>query len=136
MAIPALLNLGVLTFFLTCPQTTAGNLLLNSSLPPRMVPITVRIDFGPAHKPVKVQKVTVRDGASPKEALKEVFPVEEGATCCHPEEVKGIDGVSVDPLKNWWWRVLINGTGKNVSPQKSHLKAGDIMEWIYFEDAQ
>ncbi len=101
-----------------------------------MIPVTVRVDFGPAHKPVKVQKVMVRESSSPKDALRELFPVEQGSTCCHPEEVKGIDGISVDPLKNRWWRLMINGTGKNASPHKSHLKAGDLMEWVYIEDAQ
>ena len=46
------------------------------------------------------------------------------------------DGVRIDPMQNRWWQLKINGTSKNASPHKSHLKAGDVMHWIYFEDKQ
>ena len=101
-----------------------------------MVPITVKIDFGPAEKPSVEQKISIKEGATPNEALKAFLPVEQGAICCDAKEIKTINGVAADPVKNRWWRLKINGTSKNASPYKSHLKAGDVMEWIYFEDAQ
>jgi hypothetical protein len=126
----------LILLLLATPQTLAGHLLAKRVLPPKMVSITVHVDYGPAGKPAVRTDVTIPEGATPKEALQKIFPVEEGKICCHAGEVKGINGVSVDPLKNRWWRLRINGTSKNASPQKTRLNAGDLMEWIYFEDAQ
>ena len=126
----------LLILLLASPQVTTGNFLFKTALPPKMVTITVRIDFGPAGKPIVEKEITIPEGATPKEALSKICPIEGGAACCHPGEVKGIDGVSIDPMRNRWWRLKINGTAKNASPHKSHLKAGDVMEWIYFEDRQ
>ncbi len=126
----------VLLFLLVSPQLVAGNLLSASLVPAKMVPTTVRIDFGPAGKPSIEKEIKIPEGATPKQALAKICPFQSGATCCDPAEVKGIDGVSVDPLQNRWWQLKINGTRKNASPHKSHLKAGDVMEWIYFEDKQ
>lgn len=100
------------------------------------IPITVKIDFGPADRPAIEKKISVRNQSTPKEALKNFISVEEGFVCCHNKEIKGIGGVNADPVKNRWWRLKINGDSKNVNPEKSKLKAGDVMEWSYFEDAQ
>lgn len=121
---------------LASPQVTTGNLLFTSALPPKMVPITVKIDFGPAGKSAIEKEITIREGATPKEALRQISPITEGKACCDPAEVKGIDGVLIDPMQNRWWKLQINGTTKKVSSHKSHLKAGDRIEWIYFEDSQ
>jgi hypothetical protein len=126
----------LILLLLTSPQVTTGNLITKSMIPPKMVPIYVSIDFGPAGRPAIAKEVIVPEGATPKQALKKICAVQEGAACCHAEEVKGINGVSVNPLENRWWRLQINGTSKNVSPYKSHLKTGDRMAWIYFEDKQ
>lgn len=122
----------------TCPQVTAGNVLLTTSMlsVARLVPVTVKVDFGPAGKFSVEKQIKIRDKATPGEAVRQILPVEKGAICCHPDEVKGIDGISADPMKNRWWRLKINGSSKDVSPHKSHLKSGDIVEWIYFQDAQ
>ena len=132
----AMMSLTFLLFLLASPQAMTGNLLFVSAIPPKIVPIKVRIDFGPAGKPAIEKEIVIREGATPKEALRKICPIVAGATCCDPAEVKGIDGVSVDPLQNRWWRLKINGTAKHASPHKSHLKAGDVMEWVYFEDKQ
>ncbi len=130
------MNLAILILLLTSPQFTAGNLLLSMSMPAALIPVTVKVDFGPAGKPSVQKEFTIKDHSTPKEALSKVLPIEEGAICCHPAEVKAIDGVSGDPMKNRWWRLKINGSEKKASPHKSHLKAGDVVEWIYFEDRQ
>jgi len=122
--------------FLASPQVTAGNFIFTSVLPPKMVPVTVRIDFGPEGKPLIEKEIKVPEGATPKQALQGMIPIVEGSACCDPAEVKGIDGVLIDPMQNRWWRLKINGASKKASPHKSHLKAGDRMEWIYFEDLQ
>lgn len=100
------------------------------------VPITVRIDFGPADRPSIEKQILIQDQSTPKEAIKSFISIQEGFVCCHDNEIKGIDGVSADPIKNRWWRLKINGDSRNVSPEKSKLKAGDVMEWVYFEDVQ
>lgn len=130
------MNLFLLLLLLATPQLTTGNLLSPYVIPPKIVPIQVSIDFGPAGKPAVQKEVLIREGQTPRAVLEQMFPVERGAACCDPEEVKGIDGVRIDPMQNRWWRIEINGTSKKVSPYKSHLKAGDRMSWIYFEDKQ
>lgn len=130
------MTLALLVLLLASPQVTTGNFLFTAVLPPKMVPLTVRIDFGPAGKPLIEKEIKIPEGATPKQALQGMIPVIEGSACCDPAEVKGIDGVTIDPMKNRWWRLQINGTSKKASPHKSHLKAGDRMEWIYFEDKQ
>jgi len=130
------MNLALLLLLLATPQLTTGNLLSPYIIPPKIVPIQVSIDFGPAGKPAVAKEVMIREGATPRQALEQMFPVEKGAACCHPAEVMGINGVRVDPMKNRWWRLEINGTSKGASPYKSHLKAGDSMRWFYFEEKQ
>ncbi len=126
----------LLLFLLVSPQLTTGNFLSAVVLPPKMVPIHVRIDFGPAGKPVVEREITIRERSTPKEALRQIFPIVEGSACCDPAEVKGIDGVVIDPMANRWWQLKINGTREKASPHKSRLRAGDRMEWIYFEESQ
>ena len=100
------------------------------------VPITVKIDFGPADRPSIEKKIRIQDQSTPKEALKSFISVEEGFVCCHDGEIKGIGGVGVDPIKNRWWLLKINGSAKNANPQKTKLKAGDLMEWVYSQEVQ
>lgn len=130
------MNLLVLLLLLATPQFTTGNLISPYVIPPKIVPIQVSIDFGPAGKLAVEKTILIRERSSPRQALEQIFPVEKGAACCHPAEVMGINGVRVDPMKNRWWRLEINGTSKGASPHKSHLKAGDVMRWFYFEERQ
>ena len=130
------MNVVLLLLFLASPSLTAGNYFFTAVLPRKMVSLTVRVDFGPAEMPTIEKEIMIPEGATPKEALKRVCPIEAGAACCHPAEVKGINGISMDPMRNRWWILKINGSKKNASPHKSHLKAGDRMEWIYLEDKQ
>ena len=130
------MTLALLMLLLTSPQVSAGNFIFTSSLPPKMIQIEAIVDFGPAGKPALHKQIIIREGTTPKEALKQILPVESGAACCHPAEVKGIGGVSIDPMKNRWWKLRINGNTRHASPHKSHLRTGDVMEWTYFEDRQ
>lgn len=97
--------------------------------------IEVKVDFGPAGKPVHSEKIYVEKGTTPKEAVLQVFPVQSGKTCCSFREIMEIGGVRADPAKNRWWTCTVNGS-KKVSPQEKKLKAGDVVEWKYVEDAQ
>lgn len=126
----------LLLLLLASPQVSAGNFIFISVLPPKMVPVSVRIDFGPSGKSLIDREIKVPEGATPKQALQGMIPITEGSACCDPAEVKGIDGVTIDPINNRWWKLKINGTSKKASPHKSHLKAGDRMDWVYFEDIQ
>ena len=127
-------TLTLIFLFLASPQVTVGNLLFAKVFPPRLISVAIRVDFGPAGRPSVEKEVAIREGATPKAALKEVFPITEGEVCCHPAEVKGIDGVMSDPLAKRWWRLKINGDSVNTSPHRSRLKVGDLVEWVYFED--
>ena len=131
-----MLNFVFLFLILSSPQVTAGNLLVEFSMPSQLIPVTIQIEFGPAGKGLSRREIFIPNRSTPKQALSKIFPIEEGAICCNPGEVKGIDGVRVDPLKNRWWKSKINGSEKKPSPQRSHLKAHDLVEWIYFEDIQ
>jgi hypothetical protein len=102
---------------------------------PAIFPVTVKVDFGPAQRSPVSQTFLVEKGTTPKEAVSQVLPILSGKTCCSPSELMAIDGVSVDPAKNWWWTCAVNGS-KNISPQKTKLKRGDVVEWKYIEEAQ
>ncbi len=102
---------------------------------PRTFPIHIKVDFGPAGKPLHEEKLYVEKGTTPKEAVSQVFPVLSGKACCSPRELIAIDGVKIDPAKNRWWTCVLNGS-KKFSPQKKKLKSGDRLEWKYVEEAQ
>ena len=95
--------------------------------------IHMKVDFGPAGKPVYDQVIDVEKGTTPKDAVSQVFPVLSGKSCCSLKEVVGIDGVRVDASKGRWWICLVNGS-KNISPQRKKLKKGDTVEWKYIQD--
>lgn len=126
------MNAVFLFLLLVTPQLAAGGSLAAFLFPPRLIPVTLTIDFGPAGKPKIEKEIQVREGTPPKEALEKICKVEDGKVCCHPGEVKGIDGVAIDPLQDLWWRLEINGEGRAASPHKSRLKAGDRVAWIYY----
>ncbi len=98
-------------------------------------PVEIAVDFGPAGKPAKAQKIYVERGTTPKEAVSQVFPILSGKSCCSFREVLAIDGIAIDPAKNRWWTCWLNGSRK-VSPHQKKLKPGDKVEWRYIEEAQ
>ena len=101
----------------------------------RTFAVEVKVDFGPAGKPAHAETIEVEKGTTPKEAVSQVFPVLSGKACCSFREILAVDGVKVDPAKNRWWICMINGS-KKVSPRKTKLKPGDVLEWKYVEESQ
>lgn len=99
---------------------------------PETFSILMRIDFGPAGKPVHEAPLEVEKGTTPKEAVSQVFPIRTGKSCCSLKEISEIDGVAVDASLKKWWICLVNGS-KSVSPQKYRLKSGDKLEWKYIQ---
>ncbi len=102
---------------------------------PPVFPIQIKVDFGPAEKPVHEETIYIEAGTTPKEAVSQVFPILSGKTCCSFREIMEIGGVRVNPAKNLWWTCAVNGS-KKVSPQKKKLKQGDVVEWKYVEESQ
>jgi hypothetical protein len=98
---------------------------------PQLIPICIRITFGPAKKRSISKKLNVEPGTTPKDAVSLVLPIMSGMSCCSSREVLSIGGVSTNPAKNLWWYCAVNGEGKRVSPHRTKLKAGDFVEWIY-----
>lgn len=101
----------------------------------RLIPVTVRVDFGPAGKPAREETLQVNPGSTPKDVVSILCPVQSGAACCDSREVAAIDGVRVDPSQNRWWKCRLNGSTK-VGPFRTVLKPGDRVEWTYFEQSQ
>lgn len=131
-------KLSAFLFFLflsTCILSGAKSDAYAMARKPKLFPVTVTVDFGPAHKEGATQTFLVEDGTTPKEAVSQMFPILSGKTCCSPREIMAIDGVTVDPAKNFWWTCSLNGS-KKVSPQKTKLKSGDKVEWKYIEEVQ
>ncbi len=102
--------------------------------PPKLFPIQMKVDFGPAEKPSHEEKLFIEEGTTPKEAVSQVFPIRSGKSCCSFREVFEINGVAVDPLKKRWWICLVNGNKRDTSPHQTLLKAGDVVEWQYIQD--
>lgn len=97
--------------------------------------VHLTVDFGPAGKPTFSKEMEVEKDSTPKDVVSQAFPIMSGKTCCSFREIKTIDGVKVDPAKNWWWTCLLNGS-KKVSPARTKLKPGDRVEWKYIEESQ
>lgn len=102
---------------------------------PKTFPIEIKVDFGPAGKPPHSETLEVEKGTTPKEAVSQIYPVLSGKACCSLREVLAIDGVKIDPAKNHWWTVAVNGS-KKVKPNKTKLKKGDVLEWKFIREAQ
>ncbi len=103
---------------------------------PKTLPVELRVDFGPAGKPPRAEKLEVTRGSTPKDAVSMVFAVMSGYACCDTRDVIGIDGTIINPAENLWWVCEVNGDRRKVSPQKTKLKAGDVIQWAYVADAQ
>lgn len=76
--------------------------------------------------------LAVAPGTLVIDALKMAYNVDQGLVCCDSRDVKGINGLLVDPHKEKWWVVRINGNMQNAS-SRSKLNDGDVVEWIYEE---
>lgn len=102
---------------------------------PKLIPIHLKVDFGPSGKPAHNQALFVEKGTTAKEAVSQVFPVLSGKACCSLRELIAIDGVKIDPAKNRWWICALNGSRK-FSPSRKKLKRGDVVEWKYIEETK
>jgi hypothetical protein len=98
-------------------------------------PVVVKVDFGPAGRSMREERVMADPGSTPKDVVSLLFPIQSGATCCNTREVAAIDGVRSDPATNRWWTCRLNGQS-NVSPFLKELSAEDRVEWIYVEQLQ
>ena len=99
------------------------------------IPVTVRVDFGPANKPTLEQQVLVNQGSTPKDVLSLLVPIQSGEVCCDTREVLVVDGVRPDPSTNRWWTCRVNRS-TTISPHQTELQAGDQVEWLYREVPQ
>lgn len=103
--------------------------------PHKTIPVEVVVDFGPDGKPAVRKQIEVSKGSTPKDAVSTILPILTGVTCCDTREIISIDGVAVNPAENQWWICQLNGS-KKVSPQKTQLKAEDVVQWSYIAEAQ
>jgi len=102
---------------------------------PERFPIVVQVDFGPADRSPREERLTVDAGTTPKDAVSLLFPIQSGAVCCNTRELAAIDGVRADPAKNRWWSCRVNGSTK-LSPFRMELQPEDRVEWVYREQSQ
>lgn len=130
--IPCAPLLGLLLSLSACATTSRV-----ASPPPKpdRIPVVVRVDFGPAGKPLREERLLIDRGSTPKDAVSLLFPIQSGEVCCNTREIASIDGVRPDPAKNRWWTCRLNG-GTRVSPFRTQLKAGNLVEWTYKETPQ
>lgn len=124
------------TLVVLCSGVAAGGCARSNQFTKHeKIPVTVRVDFGPANKPPKEAQLLVDLGSTPKDVVSILFPVQSGEVCCSTREIASIDGVRPDPARNWWWNCRLNGSTK-VGPFRTALKPNDRVEWIYREQAQ
>ena len=117
---------------------TSGWAAADTTSPPpktERMEIDVRVDFGPAGRPLRQAHLAVDQGSTPKDVLSLLVPIESGAICCNTREVAVIDGIRSDPAKNRWWTCQVNGS-RNINPFQTLVNTGDTVEWIYREDSQ
>lgn len=103
---------------------------------PKLFEILLRVDFGPTGRPIHEGTLEVEEGTTANETVARVFPIRSGMSCCSLRELIEIDGVQIDPSKNRWWTCSVNGSRKGVTPHRTKLKAGDVVEWKFIEQSQ
>lgn len=113
---------------------------------PAPPPASARVEAEATQGPIKIDlyvtipasRLTFRHalelapGTTAVGAAKAAYKVEQGLVCCDSRDVKAINGLAMDPYKDKWWVVLINGNMQNSSP-RTILKSGDVVEWRYEE---
>ena len=122
----------VLFALIFCAGLASGAMPFLGSLMPGKFPIELRVDFGPAGKPALTRTLEVDRNTTPKEAVSLVFPVMSGKVCSSIHDLLEIDGVRPDAAKKFWWICTVNGS-RHVSPYRTHLKRGDLLEWRYLK---
>ena len=103
---------------------------------PKLFEILLKVDFGTSGKPVHEGKLEVEEGTTANEAVSRIFPIRSGVSCCSLRELIEIDGVAIDPAKNRWWTCSVNGSKKGITPHRTKLKPGDVVEWKFIENSQ
>lgn len=103
---------------------------------PKLFDVLLKVDFGPMARPIHEGTLEVEEGTTANEAVSRVFPIRSGMSCCSFRELIEIDGVAIDPAKNRWWTCSISGSRKGVTPHRTKLKAGDVVEWKFVEQSQ
>ena len=93
--------------------------------------IDLRVDFGQSLRLQYRKRLMVEQGSTAKDVLSQAFPVLSGKTCCSTREVLGVNGIKTNLIKKLWWKCFINGDGRKVSPYRTKLKPGDLIEWKY-----
>jgi len=112
-----------------------GALPFLGPLMPGKFPIRIQVDFGPAGKPALMRTLEVDRMTTSKEAVSLVFPVMSGKVCSSLHDLLEINGVRPDAAKNYWWILTVNGS-RRVSPYRTHLKRGDLVEWRYLKEIE
>ncbi len=118
-----------------CAGLFFGALPFLGPLIPGKFPVEIKVDFGPAGKPALTRILEVDRKTTPKDAVSLVFPVMSGKVCSSIHDLMEIDGVRPDKAKNFWWILTVNGS-RYVSPYRTHLKRGDIVEWRYLKEIE
>ena len=61
------------------------------------------------------------------------YNVGHGVVCCHPNDVKSVNGLDTDFAARKYWMLSINGS-HDVSPNNTVLNDGDKVVWTYSSD--
>ena len=118
-----------------CAGLCFGALPFLGPLIPGKFPVEIRVDFGPAGKPALTRTLEVDRKTTPKEAVSLMLPVMSGKVCSSMHDLLEIDGVRPDAVENFWWILTVNGS-RRVSPYRTHLKRGDLVEWRYLKEIE
>ena len=125
----------VIFIIVFCAGLVTGALPFLGPLIPGKFPVEIRVDFGPAGKPAVTRTLEVDRKTTPKEAISLVFPMMSGKVCSSIHDLLEIDGVRSDAAKNYWWICTVNGS-RYVSPYRTRLKRGDLVEWRYRKEVE
>lgn len=74
-------------------------------------------------------------GAKPVDILKGFADVETGLVCADAREVTCINGLCWNPHQGKYWSLRVNGDEQHSSPNGTILRDGDLVEWVFVEDA-
>lgn len=114
-----------------CPLPSASSSRAESAPQGGIINVELFVEI-PSERLVFRHELKLDAGTTASGAAKAAYKVEQGLVCCDSRDVKAINGLAMDPYKEKWWTVRINGNMQNASP-RTILKDGDKVEWRYEE---
>ena len=116
---------------LSCSLKDIENIRRKSGLEGKIIHVSLSVQV--PGQPTFTRAYQVVYGYTAAKILEIDYNVGHGVVCCHPNDVKSVDGRDTDFAKNEYWFLTIN-ENRDVSPAKTLLEDGDRVVWTYHKE--